>query len=113
MPPCSARAITRKLGDLVCAARMPFIKHAARTSGRARAKKRLSEFRTGVNILMDVHGPFLRFYLLCGHRGVKPQIEESHHHLVPTLLPPYHTFGRVWIFGIVGRIIEMGGAFDF
>src|ERR1700735_717277 len=62
---------------------------------------------------MDVHSPFLRFYFLCGHCGVKPQVEESHHHFIPTLLSPYHAFGWVWVFGIVRRIIEMGGAFDF
>ncbi len=47
-----------------------------------------------------------------GSFGVEDQIEEADHHFVPALLAPDYGFGGVGIFGIVGGIVEVRGAFD-
>src|SRR6266567_1567298 len=44
--------------------------------------------------------------------GSLNQVEEADHHLVPALLTPNHRLRRVWILGIVRRIVEMRGAFN-
>ena len=63
-------------------------------------------------MLVDVYGSRRRGQFLGGHCRVKLQIEKTDHHFIPALLPPYHRFGGIGIVRIVGRIVEMRGAFD-
>ena len=47
-----------------------------------------------------------------GRFGVEDEVEEADHHFVPALLAPDDGFGGVGIFGIVGGVVEVRGAFD-
>src|ERR1700675_4878370 len=112
MPPRSANAITWKPEVLPCAAATSFRSSVANANTRTRRKVLLSEFRKGRIILVNVDSPFGCGQLFRGHRRIKLQVEESHHHFIPALLSPYHALGWVRILRIVRRIVEMRRAFN-
>src|SRR5580692_7975515 len=113
MPPRSANAITWKLGAFACAAATSLGSSAANADTRTGINTVPSDFRKKGNISVNVDSPFRCSQVFRGHRRVELQVDESHHHFIPTLLSPDHTLGRVWILRVVRRIIEMRGAFDF
>src|SRR6266550_893174 len=63
MPPCSARATTRKRGILSCPATKPLSEHDASASSSTRTKIMLGEFRKALNMSVDVHRPSWRRWL--------------------------------------------------
>ena len=44
--------------------------------------------------------------------GIEHDIEEADHHFLPALVAPVDIFRRIRIEGVVGRVVEVGGAFD-
>src|SRR5271170_744029 len=103
MPPCSAMAITRKAGGLLCAARTPWRGSDASVSSTMRTKMLFSEARRFLDISVRVNRPFRRGQLFCGHGRVKFQIEEADHHFVPALLSPNHGLCGIRVLRIVRR----------
>ena len=53
-----------------------------------------------------------REQILQRHPRIEYQVEESDHHLVPTLVAPDHVLRRIGIERVVGRVVEVRGAFD-